>query len=474
MAPSVAVLGGGISGLSAAFHLLRKFPRAEVTLFEGAPRTGGWLGNSYTMKTDNGTRLTLEAGPRTLRPKPELLELVVATGLAEAIQPVPSLPRFVHIPLPQYPGLTAVPNGFLSAVRSPLFHQGVRSIWRWVSAGDTLAPEPDEDEDLEQFLARTVDPELGRIGATAAAHGIYAADPRVLSARAVLGRLYEAGSPWDYVANIPIKTFSAMPRVTSGLTAPDGSSVTVLANAPFSLRGGTSMLPGAILATLKREPRFTLRHDHVSQLRGTTVVTPIGTSASFTRVVSALPLYTLRAVLPPDFLQRHRAAVEFLETPYANVTVVNLVFPADECPFPQGFGYLNARTDKDAPTPRVLGVVFDSSVAPSEIDANENLTRCTAMLSQPMALDELLLELGQHVGAKLPQPVFAKATQANRCIPTPTVGHVPRTRAFHEAIKSEWKGDLEVIGAAVAPGPGIGDCIEMAKGVGEGWTWALK
>lgn len=41
----LAVLGGGISGLAAASGLRRSFPRAEITLFEAAPRCGGVIGS---------------------------------------------------------------------------------------------------------------------------------------------------------------------------------------------------------------------------------------------------------------------------------------------------------------------------------------------------------------------------------------------------------------------------------------------
>lgn len=73
----IAVLGGGISGLTAAFHLGRRFPDTRITLLEASSRLGGWI---QTESVDLGPeygQVVLEAGPRTLRPvsKP-LLELV--------------------------------------------------------------------------------------------------------------------------------------------------------------------------------------------------------------------------------------------------------------------------------------------------------------------------------------------------------------------------------------------------------------
>jgi oxygen-dependent protoporphyrinogen oxidase len=62
----VAVLGGGITGLAAAHYLSRELSNAQITVYEGSERLGGWL-NSTQVDVGNG-HITLEQGPRTLRP----------------------------------------------------------------------------------------------------------------------------------------------------------------------------------------------------------------------------------------------------------------------------------------------------------------------------------------------------------------------------------------------------------------------
>jgi oxygen-dependent protoporphyrinogen oxidase len=74
---SIAILGGGITGLTAAFHLSRRFPKCQITLIEKRERVGGWIESYHHPVNTNGARVLLEAGPRTLRPKSKaLLELV--------------------------------------------------------------------------------------------------------------------------------------------------------------------------------------------------------------------------------------------------------------------------------------------------------------------------------------------------------------------------------------------------------------
>jgi len=56
-----AVLGGGISGLSAAWKLSSS-SRTDVTVIERNKRVGGWI---YSKRTDHGS--VFELGPRSLR-----------------------------------------------------------------------------------------------------------------------------------------------------------------------------------------------------------------------------------------------------------------------------------------------------------------------------------------------------------------------------------------------------------------------
>lgn len=58
----VAVLGGGISGLSAAWSLLRSTSPVEVTIYEASSRVGGWV---WSTRSKGGG--VFEFGPRSLR-----------------------------------------------------------------------------------------------------------------------------------------------------------------------------------------------------------------------------------------------------------------------------------------------------------------------------------------------------------------------------------------------------------------------
>ena len=77
----ITILGAGLTGLSSALHLSRRFPSSHITLLEKQTRLGGWVRSERIPLSPNSDDITgsviIEAGPRTLRPNSKsLLELV--------------------------------------------------------------------------------------------------------------------------------------------------------------------------------------------------------------------------------------------------------------------------------------------------------------------------------------------------------------------------------------------------------------
>lgn len=61
----IAVLGGGIAGLSSAYFAAKEFPNSKITVYEGGTETGGWI-KSKRVQVPGG-EIKFETGPRTLR-----------------------------------------------------------------------------------------------------------------------------------------------------------------------------------------------------------------------------------------------------------------------------------------------------------------------------------------------------------------------------------------------------------------------
>lgn len=68
----IAVLGGGLTGLTTAFYLAHFHPNAKITIYEAADRLGGWVDTEHVeVKTQEGktATITFERGARTVTPQ---------------------------------------------------------------------------------------------------------------------------------------------------------------------------------------------------------------------------------------------------------------------------------------------------------------------------------------------------------------------------------------------------------------------
>lgn len=68
-APHVAVLGGGLTGLTTAFYLAKKLPReSKIVVYEADKRWGGWINSERTQVSVNGydREVLFERGPRLI------------------------------------------------------------------------------------------------------------------------------------------------------------------------------------------------------------------------------------------------------------------------------------------------------------------------------------------------------------------------------------------------------------------------
>lgn len=73
----ITILGGGLSGLSTAYHLSRALPAStKISLVEGTSRVGGWIDSQkhelgFKDKEGNVREgvVGIETGPRSIRPR---------------------------------------------------------------------------------------------------------------------------------------------------------------------------------------------------------------------------------------------------------------------------------------------------------------------------------------------------------------------------------------------------------------------
>jgi oxygen-dependent protoporphyrinogen oxidase len=278
----VAVVGGGIAGLSAAYELCRR--NVPFVLLEGGTQWGG------VIRTERAAGFLLEGGPDTLlAQKPAGLALVHELGLDSRLVPVNAEHRTLYV---LHRGeLHALPDGMVLGVPTRVAPLVRTRLFSWPGklrmAGDLLIPRghPGADESIAAFFRRRLGSEaLERLGGPFLA-GIHAGDPEHLS----------------LPANFPALT---------ALEARHGSLIRgLLTSRPraagppapmfYSLRGGLGELVQALVARLPAERLWPGRRVRGLRRHGDGFVldTDGGREVRARAVVLAVPAYRASALL---------------------------------------------------------------------------------------------------------------------------------------------------------------------------------
>ena len=242
---TVAVLGGGISGLAAAYKLTQIQPAPKrIVLFEAGSRLGGWIHSSR-----NNDGVVYETGPRTFRPAGEsgitALNLVEELGLQEQIMSVPyghpsSVNRYICVDSKLIRLPTQISTLFKTTppFQKPLIAAGFRDLF--------TSKSPKEDESMFEFVSRRLGSDLAEYAIDPLVRGVCAGNSKEISVKFLLKSLKEAEQKYG--------------RITTGLlasalrkTSSPKSRISELAKKAklerwplWSLQGGLQTLPEAL------------------------------------------------------------------------------------------------------------------------------------------------------------------------------------------------------------------------------------
>ncbi|XP_059346109.1 protoporphyrinogen oxidase isoform X5 [Ammospiza nelsoni] len=420
MPPTVAVVGGGISGLAACYHLVRAPRPPKVVLLEASGRFGGWLQSS---RSPEGA--VFEHGPRGVRPAgpagAQTLHMVSELGLAGDILAVPrehpaARNRFLYLGGALHP----LPSGLGGLLRTvPPFSRALL----WSALRDLLTPAgTGPDESAHGFAQRRFGPEVAELAVDSLCRGVFAGDSRALSVRSCFPALFQAERERGSVL-----LGLALPHGGVGGAGPEaGLARRARAErwSQWSLRGGMESLARALVAFVSprgAELRCHTPLTHLRHRRGQWQLTVPGATLTADHVVSALPASALARALPPE---AEPLARELRAIPAASVAVVNLQYEGAALPV-TGFGHLVPSSED----PALLGIVYDSVAFP------------------------------EHDGT--PATPGAASLRLTDCIPQYTLGHWERLERIQRFLK-EQQLPLSLIGASYS-GVSVNDCIASAR-----------
>lgn len=253
----VAVVGGGIAGLAAAYELQQR--SIPVRLFEASDRPGG------VICTDLSDGWVIDGGPDALLvQKPAAVALCQELGLGERLVPT-LLPRTAYVlrdgrlhPLAEGSFL-GFPVRLTALARSSLF------TWagKLRMACEVLVPRAEsEDESIAAFVRRRFGDEAVDYLAEPLLAGIHAGDAERLSARALFPRLLDAErQSGSVLRSLRSHQLAPSPR-GAFVSLPDG--VRELVDAVAGALGRGTLVTGARVTEIGRAGLYSVRTDAAS------------------------------------------------------------------------------------------------------------------------------------------------------------------------------------------------------------------
>jgi oxygen-dependent protoporphyrinogen oxidase len=450
----VAVIGGGIAGVSAAHELARS--GTEFVLYEASGRLGGIV---ETVLRDG---FVVECGPDSwVTEKPWARELAVELGLEDEIIPSNDPLRRTYIVRGRE--LVAMPDGMRMMVptkwepllSSPLFSKKAQQAYlrEPERAEELKAAVPDADESVASFVRRHFGDEVtDTVGAPLLA-GVFGGDVDQLSVRAVMPAFVtmerENGS-----------LIVALEKSTRG-----GDSASVFT----TLKSGLQTLVDRMVATL---PDSSIRlNDRVTKVAKSGEKWRVSASyeAEFDAVFVATPADVTRALLSPV----DSAFDELLAMDASSAIVVALAFApeiAKSFRIPRGFGFLVPQSAKaDRPSvPQLLACTFVDQKFSYRVPEGGVLLRAFfGGASAPLLLDfpddEIVALARQQLSAllgSLPAPSFTVVRRWPRSLPQYAVGHLERMERLKDRVRALPR--FQLIGNAYY-GVGLPDLVRQGR-----------
>lgn len=413
---SVAIIGAGITGLTAAFYLKRA--GWNVTVLEAGNRVGGVI---QTIRKDG---FLAEFGPNTiLETSPKIKQLVIDVGLESrklATDPKAEA-RFVV----RYGRPIEMPGSPLGFFTTPLFTAKAKLA---VLREPFIKPRRDGvEESIGQFVVRRFNQEFLDHAIDALVAGIYAGDPNKLSLPHAFPKLKALED--NYGSMIKGQIFGARDRKKSGEVAKDRA-------AKFSFDEGLQVLPDTLAQRLGEAVKLNTPVTKLTQAgNGWRVRTPNG-EGDFDKVIYCGTAYKL-AELGIESAQQPCSTGAFAEIRYPPVGAVVLGFKREDVTHPAcGFGMLIPRIEGF----KILGTIFSSALFPNRAPAGHiTLTSYIGgarypelgLLPEKDLIQTTLADLRVLLGIK-GQPVFTHTKTWPHAIPQYNVGYGKYREALNE------------------------------------------
>jgi oxygen-dependent protoporphyrinogen oxidase len=466
--PRIAVIGGGVTGLAAAYRLhelaaAHELP-VETVVLEGGAHVGGAL------ETIRDGGFVIETGADSiLSEKPWALNLARRLGLEAEI--IGTQERFRRTYVVRKGKLVAIPDGFAlvapallrQALRSPLF--SLRGKLRILFEPLVPRRRSRHDESLARFVRRRIGREVLERVAQPLAAGIFTGDPAMLSAAATMPRFVEMERRYGSLIR-GLRASSRGRRATPESGARWSLFISFINGVAqltdtLAMRLGNNVRCRTRVVALERQQPAERPRRREWRLR---IENDLSIEAD--AVICTIPAYAAVSLLRGH----HRALATMLDgIEYASAATVNMAFREnDVASQPQSFGFVVPAIEGR----RIIAGSFSSLKYSGRAPSGTILARVFlggALQPQIMALDdgELLAAAGEEFATLLgirAAPLFTRLRRWPNSMPQYRVGHLQHVAAIEEQAVNLHKF---VLAGAFLHGVGIPDCVHSGESAAE-------
>ncbi len=349
---SVAIIGAGITGLTAAFYLKRN--GVDVTVYEAGSRAGG------VIRSHLAEGYLAEFGPNTiLETSPRISQLIRDAGLeSRRLDPAPGVEaRYVV----RYRRPIEMPGSLPGFLTTKLFTTKAKLA---VLREPFVPPRRDgQEESIAEFVVRRLGQEFLDHAIDALVAGVYAGDPYKLSVSQAFPKLAQLEQ--RYGSLIKGQIFGARERKKRGEIAKD--------RAPkFSFDQGLQVLPDTLCQRLDGAVEFETTVTRLIQTAsGWILHTRKGSKDR--RVEHSAVVFTGTAFKLAELQMESGASLDFSsfrEIRYPPVASVVLGYRREDVAHPcKGFGMLIPKVEGF----KILGTIFSSALFPNRAPAGHLL-----------------------------------------------------------------------------------------------------
>lgn len=429
----IAIVGAGITGLTAAFYLKQR--GIPVMIFEATGQVGGMI------QTERLNGFLVERGPNTITESAAAVpQLIADLNLTGAVVRPTATAKVRYIVRNHQP--VRVPDSLGSGLETPLLSTGGKLR---MALEPFISRSKDESETLASFVARRLGHEVLDYMINPLVGGIYAGDPRRLSVKQAFPKLWDLEQRYGSLIGGTI--LGARERKRRGVPSK--------ASAPmFTFDEGLCLLPETLRLRLGDDVRLRCPVENISKTKeGWTVHSKAG-DTEHPAVLFCSPAYALKG------MHEHLAQMDMVY--YPPIARVAFGLRREQVAHSlEGFGALIPQVEQM----NTLGVLFTSSMFAHRAPEGHVLLTVFAGGSRAPEIggfteDEILKLAFADVKELLGvtgEPVFSTVLKVQKSIPQYNVGY-EKMREYFTKVEEEMPGVF--LSGNFHDGISVADCIQ--------------